>query len=110
MTVNEAITVACALRPNELDEQILRRLVTELDHRLALESGRARMGTPAQGNSVYRDELSVPPPFSHVYWMYLVAMIDMATGDEEGFGVSYALFKEARESYLRWMHRGEGRG
>lgn len=108
MTVSEAIAMACALRPNELGEQTLRNLLIELDHRMALETGRARMGEPCEGTPVYGSELGVPAPFDRIYWVYLVAMIDMALGNAESYNISYALFTEARDAYARWVQRGEG--
>ena len=108
MTVSEAIAIARALRPNELEEQVLRHLLLELDHRIALETGKARMGEPCEGTPVYRETLGVLAPFDRVYWTYLVAMIDMALGHTEAYGISHALFTEARDAYLRWVQRGEG--
>lgn len=109
MTVSEAISIAGVLRPNELEEQTLRHLLIELDHRIALETGKAQMGAPCEGVSVYREELSIPSPFDRVYWAYLVAMIDMALGNTEAYSISFALFSEARDAYVRWVQRGEGR-
>jgi hypothetical protein len=105
MTVSEALAIARTVRPNELDEQILRRLLIGLDHRIARQTGKARVG---EHSPVYREALIVPAPFDWLYWAYLVAMIDMAMGNTEKYSISYALFNDAYNDYVRWVQRGEG--
>ena len=95
------------LRPNELGEEALGRLLSELDARLATEVRGEEVS--GQKTPVYRSELAIPAPFDRLYWIYLVAMIDMAAGDNEAYSVSYALFTEARDAYARWYQRTGGK-
>lgn len=108
MTVNEAISIARAMRPNELEDQVLHRMLTELDGVLALIAGTDGTGCVRTGAPAYGTELSVPAPFDRVYWAYLMSMIDLAQGNVESYAVSRALYTEARDEYARRVRRGEG--
>ena len=102
--IDDVIRLACSMRVNELDELTLTTLLVELENLLAVE---IRGETP-DSPSLLDTDLVIPPPFQHVYWTYLVAMIDLAARDLESYKVSYALFCEARDTYARWYHRTGG--
>lgn len=104
MTIQEAIAIATALRPTELDEALLTKLVLDLEHRISAEIRGERLLPRA----VMRTELTVPPPFDRVYWTYLIAMIDLAACNAEAYAASDALYRESLDAYARWHHRTGG--
>ncbi|MBE6703237.1 MAG: hypothetical protein E7585_07510 [Ruminococcaceae bacterium] len=109
MTTKEAIDLACVLRPNELGSEALGSLLAELESSLATEV----RGECPHGDCcplvVTETVLSAPPPFDRLYWAYLVAMIDLSAKDLDAYGLSYALYQEARTAYARWYHRTRGK-
>lgn len=109
MTVNEAIELACVLRPNELERAALERLLFELEVRLSVE---VRGEKPSDGvqhlHAVPSGKLAIPAPFDRIYWAYLLSMIDLASGDADGYRITGALFNEARDAYACWYQRTEG--
>ena len=107
MTLQKAIELACALRPNELGEEALSHFLEELEANLATEVRGERKCSSC--SPVTRDELAVPSPFDRVYWAYLVSLIDLAAGDAEAYAMSRALFEDARNAYARWYQRTGGR-
>lgn len=104
MMLEEAIRQACSIRVNELDELTLSTLLLELERNLAVEI----RGVSADIPIFLESDLVIPPPFENVYWLYLVAMIDLSNKDLEAYKASYALFCEARDAYARWYHRTGG--
>ncbi len=107
MTLQKAVELACALRPNELGEAVLTHFVEEREANLALEIRGEKRCEPC--TPVTRDELAVPPPFDRVYWAYLVSLIDLAAGDAEAYAMSNGLFERARAAYAKWVQRTGGR-
>ncbi len=47
----------------------------------------------------------VPRPYSRLYALYVVAMIDLANGEYEKYNMSSAAFNEAMQSYAKWYIR-----
>ena len=105
MTTNEAIALARALRPNELEDSVLRELLWELEGMLAVEV----QGEDPDSLTVADTALNIPMPFDCVYWTYLVAMIDLASKNFDSYKISYPMFCEARDTYARWYHRNGGK-
>lgn len=99
MTVGEAILCAKIIRPSEMEDLLLEHLLTELEGRIVLE---------LHGESSWDEigmKLSVPSPWSRVYWTYLVAMIDLASGNVALCEQSAALFRDAYEAYANYCLR-----
>ena len=98
MSVAEAIALALAVRATSLDEGVLTQLLMELEGRIELELHEKE----SFAGSI---QLSVPLPWSRVYWTYLVAMIDLAAGDMTLYERSHALFRSAFDAYARYLQR-----
>ena len=106
MTVDEALALATAMRPCELDREVLIALLLDLEEQLKLEVGKERTVPRA----VTRTELTVPAPFDRVYWTYLASMIDLAQSNTDAYRLTDALYRESREAYVRWHQRTVGQG
>ena len=106
MTLQKAVELACALRPNELGEETLAHLVQELEENLALEVRREGRREPCVVTR--QGELAVPPPYDRIYWTYLVSLIDLSAGDAEAYAMSHKLFEQTRASYAKWVQRTGG--
>ena len=107
MTAEQAIALARAIRPNELEEEVLAHWILELEQNLALLV-RNEGSVACNGSPVTRADLRIPAPFDRVYWTYLVAMIDLSLGDQAAYGISYPLFEETRNAYARWYQSHAG--
>lgn len=104
MKFQEAIACAKIFRDCEADETLLSHLLTELEGRIALEIH----GETSFDERI--DTLSVPAPWSRLYWTYLVAMIDLAAGNVALCEQSAALFRNAYEAYARYYHQHHRNG
>ena len=106
MTAEKALELALALRPTELDREILHVLLWELEEQLALEI----RGEWPCARAVTCTELKIPAPFDRIYWTYLISMIDLSMGHTEAYRISHALYSESKEAYARWHQRTVGKG
>ena len=106
MTADKALELALTLRPSELEREVLKTLLLELEEQLALEI-RGEWPCP---RAVTCTDLKIPAPFDKVYWTYLVSMIDLAKGHTDAYRISDALYRESKDTYARWHQRTVGKG
>ena len=100
MTPNELLRLVASLRPHDYPDEVLLQWLDELEGRIAVEIH----GTPAPRHSVRSHmgrALSVPAPYHRLYWAYLLAMMDLASGDKESYGALRTLFEESYSAYAR---------
>ena len=96
MEIATVIALTRAMRTVNIEEDLLVQLLLELEGRIELE---------LHGKEHYESTvaLSVPLPWSRVYWTYLVAMVDMAAGSPALYERSLALFQSAYDAYARYL-------
>ena len=92
MTQQEALTLAHTLHNTEMPDHMLARMLSELEGRIAIE---------IHGDLAWKDtgKLSVPNPYDRVYWVYLLAMLDLYENNGTRFALTYAEFRRAYEAY-----------
>ena len=56
------------------------------------------------------DVLSVPTPYNKIYWIYLLAMMELVRGACENYEFINGIFKEAWGDYARFVQRLCGSG
>lgn len=96
-----------SIAPNGYDESIKKRWLSELDGRVRVElHDEATDGISEFGGSTSLDtQLAAPFPFDQMYWMYLIAMLDLANGDTARYLNSATMFNSAFENYAKWLIR-----
>lgn len=107
MTLRDCLSLADLLRPNALPAEIKCRWLSELEGRIALEL-RGETEPPAPFSPASPDtRLAVPFPYDQLYWMYLAALIDLASDDRTRYAYSASLFNSAYQSYAKYLIRRE---
>lgn len=104
MTAAECIALAKALRPTELDDNMLHTLLQGLEQQLIATVQEEK----PKKSAVRSTALVIPSPFDRVYWTYLMAMIDLAAGNGEAYERSNALYRESLADYARFHQREKG--
>ena len=97
----DAIRLAKNLRNSSMTDDLLARMLSELEGKIEIE---------LHGNLGWTDTatLSVPNPYDRVYWTFLVAMLDLYDNHQESFSKTYAEFCRAYESYANHCRRKGG--
>ena len=92
MTQFQVIDVAKSLRSSTMSDDVLARMLSELEGRIEIE---------LHGKTDWKDKgtLSVPNPYDRVYWTYLVAMLDLYDNHFDSYPKTYEEFCRAYESY-----------
>ena len=107
MTLGYCMELVDSIAPNGYDESIKKRWLSELDGRVRVElhdeaiDGVSDFGASTSTNT----QLAAPFPFDQMYWMYLIAMLDLANGDTARYLNSATMFNSAYENYAKWLIR-----
>ncbi len=99
MTQSKALELAKVMRSgSELSESVFARLLSEVEGLVQIELHK---------NTDWKDEgqLEVPHPFDRIYWIYIIAMVDLITGDLDSYKVTRALYDEAFRDYANFCMR-----
>lgn len=109
MTIHTCIDLVDAMAPNGVDASIKLRFLGELEGKVKVELlGESPEAAETFDESTSVDtELCVPYPYDQLYWMYLVAMLDLVSGDTAHYENAAALFNAAYQSYGKWLKRRE---
>ena len=97
----DAIRMAKNLRSSTMPDDLLARMLSELEGRIEIELHSRLDWTDTAA-------LSVPNPYDRVYWTYLVAMLDLYENRPESYRATYAEFCRAYESYANHCCRKGG--
>lgn len=101
MTQKDAISVLRSFRTTELTDDVIARMLSELEGRIEIE---------LHGNATWVDRgtLSVKNPYDRVYWTFLVAMVDLYEGRAQDYAHTYAEFTRAFEAYANHCRNRAG--
>lgn len=112
MTIGKCIDIAESISPYKLKREVIVRWISELEGKIAAELFEKNPATLEEYGDDAEDHtvLAVPFPYDQVYWMYLVAMLDLSFGDNSRYGNSAGVFNSAFESYAKWVVRSGARG
>ena len=120
MTIEEAIRLADETKPNQIDESMKIRWLSDLDRRVFAEilmthARDVNMPETFDGyrpdewpNETWTDkstELLVPAPFDAIYRWYLEMQIDLANMEMDKYNNSAALYDNAWDEFARAWHR-----
>lgn len=105
ITVNTVIERALKLHPDNIDDGIKCRWLSELDGKIMRET---MHDNSFKGYSFPEDgdtELVVKPPYDNIYELYIIAMSEFFSGELASYSASAILFDEAyaefRKNYIR---------
>lgn len=105
MTVNEAISKIQKLKPDIYSDEILTSWLSELDGKYSIEL----LGQEEPVSYEYpRDaetELLVPAPYTNVYDLYLVSMIDWHNREMQAYENDKTMFAQADGEFRAWYRR-----
>lgn len=107
MTIGKCISIAESIAPSKHSRDLKVRWISELEGKISVELfNRSPLDLEEYGAESRDDQaLEVPFPFDQIYWMYLVAMLDLANGDNARYQSSAGAFNSAFESYAKWVVR-----
>ena len=107
MTLGYCMELVDGIAPNGYDESIKKRWIGELDGRVRIELHDEAIEAVSEydASTSLNTQLAAPVPFDQMYWMYLVAMLDLANGDTARYLNSASMFNTAFENYSKWLIR-----
>lgn len=106
MKVRELLESLDAIKPNEIRDDIKLRWVGEVEGRAMCEICKADP-TEIKRAVGEEDELSVLEPYSRVYLLYLIAMVELAAGDISAYSSVSAEYEKAFTEYGKWYMRNK---
>lgn len=105
VTVNKVIERTMRLHPDNIDDTIKCRWLSELDGKIMRETMHRN---DFKGYSFPKDgetELVVKPPYDNIYELYLIAMSEFFSGELGAYSSTAILFEQAysefRKNYIR---------
>ncbi len=105
MTVKEIIDYTDKLKPNSFDFETKLVWINQVEGMVQSEI----MKTPIEEISLASDEydaLSVKHPYSQIYSLYIISMIDFFSGDFVKYQNSSAAYNDAMRLYAKYVLRG----
>lgn len=125
MKLDEAIALTDALKPNQiererkiewlnrLDQWIFDQVITPREKDAGTPSAFEPYGPPFiegdSGEDPGDRELLIPSPYDETYRFYLEMQIDLANLEMDKYANSNALYKTARDQYIRAYNRAHRR-
>jgi len=112
MTLQEALDIADAMKPNMMDRQLKVKYLTEIEQLIWAEILMRHAHTPEQETKpVYTEEtdpgtvLIVPDPYSMVYVYWLMSKIDIQNQEDARYNIDRAHFENEYDTMSDWWTR-----
>ena len=112
MTLQEALDIADAMKPNMMDRQLKIKYLTEIEQLIWAEILMRHEHTEEQETKpVYTEEtdpgtvLIVPDPYSIVYVYWLMSKIDIQNQEDARYNIDRAHFENAYDAMSDWWTR-----
>lgn len=113
MKISEAISEADGLRANMQPTEQKVKWLTRLDMKVKqeiidtheLNEGETEPATPVYSISNMETALLVPEPFAEMYVHWLVAQIDYANMEYDGFNAANAMFESVYSNYRNYYNQ-----
>jgi len=105
MTVDEIITLADAIKKNDIGEELKLRWINDVEGRVHCEIKRLPLGDFKELVST-EQELSVPEPYSKMYLSYILSMIAFVKGDYGLYSDVYMQYERDFTEYAKFCLRG----
>ncbi len=104
MKINEIISIADALKTNELSEEMKLGRLNDVEGRVFCEIYQ-KPPSEFHGAVSLTDELSVPAPYSRMYVLYLLAMIAFSRSEYELYERMLIDYENVFSEYARFYIR-----
>ena len=112
MTLQEALDIADAMKPNMMDRQLKIKYLTEIEQLRWAEILMRHEHTEEQETKpVYTEEtdpgteLIVPDPYSMVYTYWLMSKIDIQNQEDQRYNIDRAHFENEYDTMSDWWTR-----
>ena len=112
MTLQEALDIADAMKPNMMDRQLKVKYLTEIEQLIWAEILMRHEHTPEQETKPEYDEetdpgtvLIVPDPYSMVYTYWLMSKIDIQNQEDARYNIDRAHFENEYDTMSDWWTR-----
>ena len=107
MTVEACVRLVDDMIPNGFPEAVKRRFLGEVEGKVRVELLGEEPDSVAweDGLAPEDTELAVPSPYDQLYWLYLSAMMDYASGDIARYENTAILFNTVYQGYGKWLKR-----
>lgn len=104
-TISQVIETVNRIKPNRYGEDALTKWLSNLDGRAALETVGANEAPEYSWPEDAGRALLIEPPFSGVYQLYLVAMIDFHNREMESYSNDMEAYNSAMREWMAWYRR-----
>ena len=108
MTIQKLIEYTDKIKPNAYTEDIKLHWINEVEGFIQAEIMRKKLSEiQVYTSASSTTSLTVPEPYTCIYFYYLASMIDFANGDFEKYKSSSAAYNNAFLSYSKFYIRNE---
>lgn len=118
MTISEVLAYVDELRPNQFDENIKIKWLSDLDGRVfntvimthehdLVEDEEGYMVEPTftkYDETSENEELLIPEPYTDTYMHYIFAQMDYTNGEDARYVNSMAMFNASLTEYANWYN------
>ena len=108
MTVNEAINMVNATKPNQFDSSVKIAWLSEIDGKIFNEVIKTHNNASIEaftGHTSGDENLLISAPYDSIYLRWLEAQIDYANGDTRRYNVSATAFQAEYSQFTRYYNR-----
>lgn len=104
--VREVLEALDAIKPNEIADSVKISWLSDINGKILCEICGFKVDE-LPNISGEEDCLSVPVPYSRLYLLYLIYMIDFCGGDSSGYEKTKKEFDNAYNEYAKWYIRNK---
>lgn len=105
MTIAEVFADVDELKPNQYDDAIKIKWLNELEGRIYTEIFNINEFKPYSLSEDFDAELTAKEPYSNIYKLYIMLMIDYTNAEFTRYAQSLAMFNQAYQEYANYMNR-----
>lgn len=105
MTISEVFADVDELKPNQYDDAIKIKWLNELEGRILRDVFQINEFKPYNLSDDFDTELTVPEPYSNIYKLHIMLMIDYTNAEFTRYAQSLAMFNQAYQEYANYMNR-----
>lgn len=104
MIVRELLETVDAIKENEISDVLKYRWINDVEGRVLCEIHKL---SPSAVKTVISEDdvLSVPEPYTVLYVLFLVSMIEFARGNYSNYSRLSVEFEKSLEIYAKWFIR-----
>lgn len=105
MTISEVFADVDELKPNQYDDAIKIKWINEIEGKIYHEIFMVDDFSPYELSDDFDIELVAQEPYSNIYKLYVMLMIDYTNAEFTRYAQSLAMFNQAFTEYANHMNR-----